>query len=339
MNRKWIPIVAVVFVALIFIGEALTYSSGVNRYDSSAERNGSVVDYSISSSGTNDYSAVLFDNHGFKRLDRLVIYIDESYAANFDKASLLIPVCDMDPYYYAEQVERSLKIRSFENCRIVDRQGLIDYIEDTISYPLGCGILSISYALPGEIYKGNTDDQLMKWIDSGGSLYGLGSIPGHLYYNEGELTIVENNQELFFGSNDCINMDLDLTPEETGNDFTKALCLIGYEIFLGVDTSKIPVGKGYRAMGCMRDSISAYTLLEYGNGMVVQISGKFRIEQFEDLSQIMASGICYKTDIVGYDEGRVTRGTVNGSFDTTDGNLLYLFIGRAYSVYGRVYDV
>ena len=73
--------------------------------------------------------------------------------------------------------------------------------------------------------------------------------------------------------------------------------------------------------------------------MVVQSAGKFRIEQFEDFAQIMASGICYKSDIAGYEEGRVTRNTVHGSFDSTDGDVLYLFIGRAYSVYGRTYDV
>ena len=339
MNRKWIPIVAVVFVALIFIGEALTYSSGVNRYDSSAERNGSVVDYSVSSSGTNDYSAILFDNHGFKRLERLVIYVDEDYGSNFSKASSLSAVCNMDPVYYAEQIELSMKIRCFENVSVCDRQGLIDYLNDTRTDPKGCGILSISYALPGEVYSGHADDSLMKWIEAGGSLYWAGSIPGSLYYDEGELRTVSGNQGLFFGSDNCINTDWGLRPEETGNDFTNAFCLIGYEIYLGVDASKLPAGREYRTMGCMKDSVSAYTLLEYGQGMVVQAAGKFRIEQFEDLSQIMASGVCYKSDIIGYDDGRVTRGTISGSFDATDGDLLYLYIGRAYSVYGRAYDV
>ena len=40
MDKKWISIVVIVFIAMILIGEVLTYSSGVNRYDSDAVRNG-----------------------------------------------------------------------------------------------------------------------------------------------------------------------------------------------------------------------------------------------------------------------------------------------------------
>ncbi len=338
MNKRWIPIVAVILVASIFLGEILTYSSGLNRYDSSAERNGTIVDYSVSSSGTNDYSAILIDNHGFERLDRLVIYVDEDYGANFNKATSLTAVCYMDPTYYAEQIERSMKIRSFENVTVCGRQGLIDYLEETKADPKGCGILSPSYALPGEIYRGNSDDTLMKWIGAGGSIYWVGSVPGALYYDNGELTQVGGCQSLFFGS-DCIVADWNILPDNVGGTFTKELCLIGYEVFLGVDTSKLPAGKQFRAMGCMKDSLAAYTLVQYGEGMVVQSAGKFRIEQFEDFAQIMASGICYKSDIAGYEEGRVTRNTVHDSFDSTDGDVLYIFIGRAYSVYGRTYDV
>ena len=154
------------------------------------------------------------------------------------------------------------------------------------------------------------------------------------------MIVVENAQELFFGCSDCINIDEELVPDTMDDDMTKVLCLLGYEIYLGVDTSKLPVGRGYKALGCMKDGIAAYTLVEYGNGMVMQSAAvKFRIEQFEDCSQIMASGLCYKSDIAGYDEGKVTRNTVEGSFDTSDGDVLYLFIGRAYTVYGRTYDV
>ena len=338
MEKKWIPIVAVVFVALIFIGEALTYTSGVYSYDSSAERNGTSVDYSISSSGTNDYSAVLFDNDGFKRLDRLAIYIDEGYRTNLSKASSLSPVIDMDTNYYAEQIERALKLRSFENVTICDRQGLINYMNETDADPRGCGILSPSYALPGEIYTGNSSDPLMDWLNRGGSLYWVGSIPGSFYYNNGELTIVEGNQSLFFGS-DCVNTDSKLYPDGVENDFTKALGMIGFDLYLGVDTSRLPDGKDFRAIGCKNGSVFGETLLKYGDGMIVQSAGPFTIEQVEDLTQMMASGLCFKSTIVGCYDGKVTRGTVTGSFDSAGGDVIYLYIGKAYTVYGRAYDV
>ena len=73
--------------------------------------------------------------------------------------------------------------------------------------------------------------------------------------------------------------------------------------------------------------------------MIVQSAGPFRFQQVEDISQIIVSGVCYKSTILGCEDGRVTRNTVRGSFGIADGDILYLYIGKAYSVYGRAYDV
>ncbi len=180
MDKKWISIVVIVFIAMRLIGEVLTYSSGVNRYDSDAVRNGASVNYSISSSGTNDYRAVLMDNGGFKGLERLAIYVDENYEKNLDAARNLTPIGYMEAAYYADQMQRSLKLRSFDNTVICDSKGLIEFLEETKANPKGCGILSISYALPGEIYTGSAMDPLMVWIGNGGSLYWPDSVPGSL---------------------------------------------------------------------------------------------------------------------------------------------------------------
>ena len=85
MEKKWILVVAAVFIAMILIGEAIAYGGG-NSYDSSATRDGDTVSYSVSSSGTNDYTAILIDNHGFTSLKHLVIYVDENSGNNLDDA-------------------------------------------------------------------------------------------------------------------------------------------------------------------------------------------------------------------------------------------------------------
>ncbi|MBQ7702671.1 MAG: hypothetical protein IJT54_09780 [Candidatus Methanomethylophilaceae archaeon] len=336
MDKKWISIVVIVFIAMILIGEVLTYSSGVNRYDSDAVRNGASVNYSISSSGTNDYRAVLMDNGGFKGLERLAIYVDENYEKNLDAARNLTPIGYMEAAYYADQMQRSLKLRSFDNTVICDSKGLIEFLEETKANPKGCGILSISYALPGEIYTGSAMDPLMVWIGNGGSLYWADSVPGSLYYNNGELMFVNNSQELFFGAN-CINLNGGLHPDTVEKNYTKALCLADHQLFLGADSSAIV--REHLSMGSMNGSIAAITLVRYGEGMVVQTAGSFRIEQIEDLSQILASGICYKSTIIDQYEGRVTRSTINGSFESISGDRLYLCIGSIYPVYGRAFDV
>lgn len=337
MEKKLIPIVTVLFVVMIFAGEILTYSSGITRYDSSVVRNETSIDYSVSSTGTNDYSVVLIDNDGFKRLDRLVIYVDENYDRNYDKAESFVKMCNIDPVYYSEQIKRALEIRAFDNVEICDSKGLVNYLNETKSDSKGCGILSLSYALPGEIYTGNAEDTLMKWIGSGGSLYWVASIPGVFCYKDGELIFVEKSQELFFGTDGCINEEEALIPESIGGKHTEALCLIDYQLYLGVDTSML--SRQYLAMGSMKGGVASTVIVNYGEGMVTQFAGDFEIQQLEDISQVLASGMCYKSVIVDYAEGRVTRTTVGGSFNSTTGDTVYLFIGRNYSVYGRAYDV
>ena len=117
MVKRWILIVAAAFIAMILIGEAIAYGGGYS-YDSSASRDGSTVSYSVSSSGTNDYTAILIDNHGFASLKKLAIYIDEGYYTNYDEASSLSRVYKNDVDYYADQIKRLLELRSFRDVTI-----------------------------------------------------------------------------------------------------------------------------------------------------------------------------------------------------------------------------
>ena len=340
MEGKWILIVAVAFIAMIVIGEAVAYGGGYS-YDSSAERSGDIVSYSVSSSGSNDYTAVLIDNHGFSTLEKLVIYVDDDYVPNYRKASDLSMVYESDPSYYADQIKRMLEIRSFKDVIICDGEGLIDFVNETIANPGSCGILSVSYSLPGEIYSGSAEDKLMKWIDGGGSLYWVGSIPGEFYYDsDGKLIQVSDSQELFFGASDCTNPREEVDMKLNDNEYTRSLSLISEFSGLGLDISKLKeTGRKYLAMGILDGDYSSYTFVEYGGGMVVQFAGPFKIVQTEDIAQMIASRICIYSTIVAYEGERVTRTTEQGSFESSDGDILYVYIGRNYSVYGRAWDV
>ena len=337
MGRKWVLVVAAVFIAMILIGEAVAYGGGVS-YDSSAERDGNIVSYSVSSSGTNDYTAVLIDNHGFTSLKKLVIYVDEESGRNMDDACARGMVFRNDIPYYADQLKKMLELRSFKDVTICDSKSLVDYVNDSSADPRSYGILSVSYSLPGEIYTGNAEDKLMKWVDAGGSLYWTGSIPGQFYYDaNGEMRSVANCQELFFGASDCFKSFGYGSPTVNDNEFTESLSLINEYTELGLDITKIT--DEYRAIGAIDGNYSSATLVQHGNGMVVQFSGAFELVQAEDIAQIIASKVCFKSTIVGYEGGRVTRTTEKGTFESPAGDVVYVFIGRNYSVYGRAWDV
>ena len=337
MVKKWILAVAAVFIAIILIGEVIAYGGGVS-YDSSASRDGDTVSYSVSSSGTNDYTAVLIDNHGFASLKHLVIYVDENSGNNMEDACARGLVFRNDIPYYADQLKKMLELRSFDDVTICDSKGLVDYVNGSYADPRSYGLLSVSYSLPGEIYSGNASDKLMKWMDAGGSLYWTGSVPGQFYYDaNGEMKNVPNCQELFFGATDCIKTGGYGSPTVNDNEFTRSLSLINEYTELGLDISKI--SRDHKAMGAIDGNYSSATLVQYGEGMIVQFSGAFELVQAEDVAQIVASRMCYKSTIVDYEGGRVTRTTEKGSFESSDGDIVYVFIGRNYSVYGRAWDV
>lgn len=336
---------AVFFLSVIFVGEMCTYVCVTAHYDSHAyrEENGDIR-YSVSSSGTGDYCVVLIDNKGFERVKELLIYVDEGYEDRFERAEEYHSLFRTDPLQLAEQIKLGLEVRSFTNVKICNSRELITYIEEKMasdSGPSGCGILSVSYALPGDIYKGTPDDELIRWIEKGGCLYWTSSAPGEFYINdEGEIEFVKDACNLFFGAQNCINLGRSgVRPLSISNDFTKSLVMKDACSEYIVDATKIK--SEHIALGTIRDGYVSEILMRYGDGMLVQFSGIYESYQIDDICQTIASGLCYKSKIDYCECGRVTRTTIQGeiSSEESDKKILYIFIGKTYPSYGKSWDV
>lgn len=342
--KKGLAIVTIaLFLLVIFIGEVYTCVCKIDC-SSYACREGDVIHYSVSSSGTNDYCAVLIDNKGFERAKELLIYVDEGYEDRFEQAEKHQFLYHIDPWQLSKQIKLGLEMRSFTNVRICDSHDLIKYIEEKLtsdSGPSGCGILSVSYALPGEIYKGTSGDKLVSWIEKGGCLYWTGSVPGEFYISDkGELEFVENACDLFFGTQDCIEIrPSNIQPSSISNDFTESLVMKNACSEFGVNTTKIE--SEYIILGTIRDNFVSEILMRYGDGMLVQFSGTYGLYQIDDICQTIASGLCYKSEIDYYECGKVTRTTMQGTILSEEVNkkTLYIFIGKMYPLYGKLWDV
>ena len=68
------------------------------------------------------------------------------------------------------------------------------------------------------------------------------------------------------------------------------------------------------------------------------ISGAANIDQYDDIGQLLASGIDHDTRIVEHVDGRVERGHVTGTISVnSDDQSLFIYIGGIYTMYGRLF--
>ncbi len=328
-----VVIVAVVVCALVLIGEFTTYYPGLHEYDAEVEWSDGSVDYTVSATGSHPYDVVLLADA--KHLSGLTVYVDPTYDEYFDEAQEHSEFGYMEQEYYAQQVGAFLGMRSFHDVGPCGPEGLVDLIGSTMGRS-DVAILVSSYALPMEVYDGTPDCPLLQWIRAGGTLYWVGSEIGRFYTDGSGIHLVEANQGLFFGT-ECINTSGSIYADaRIDNGFGTALNLNSSNLMNGVDVSKVP---GALGIGYSGEGFSSVSLVPFGSGEVVVFSGKFDIDQLDDIGQVVASGISHDSILLGHEEGDVVRGTVHGSLDIPEGMAdmnLYITVGGTYVRYGEV---
>lgn len=337
MRPKVDPIIvtAIILCAAILVGEVLTYSQDVHGYGAEAEWSGDLVDYRVSSSGADVYDAVLVDNGARPPIDALMLYVDDLYDRYYEEASESSDPPILSQQYFAEQVKAFLGFRSFSCTEICHDDGLIGFILATVDDPSGKAIMVSSYALPSEIYDGTDDCPLIRWISNGGTLYWVGSEIGRFHRDDLGLHAVEGNQELFLGAQDCLNTAGSLVANERiDNGFTDAFCLKNSNVLNGVDVGKV---SGALGIGYSENGYSSIALVPFGTGSICVFAGIFDINQFDDIGQVVSSGLTSDSAIIGHVRGDVKRGEVSGSmrFDPPSDPTLYIYIGGTYTKFAE----
>lgn len=327
-------ILTTILCLVVFVGEICTYAP-VHEYDTDAEWSESSVDFTVSSSGSDVYSALLLDHKGSSPVETIYVFMDENYLTHYNTVVETQDIGYVDQEYYAEQISKVLAIRGFTSVRICDSSELEALIKSTIEDPRGYGIVVGSYAMPSAIYSGHYDDPIMKWIGGGGTLYWFGSEIGKFYSDPNGLWEVQDNQELFFGKK-CINTsDVELGTELVNSPFTDALSLKNSNIKFALNADGLMNGLEMGYTSCGYSSIS---MASVGQGSVCIFGGSFDIKQMDDIGQIIASGITPSTTIVDIVESNVTRGKSTGSMNyECDNPYLYIYIGGTYTKYGELH--
>ena len=330
-------VLAVVLCLLVFAGEYFTYYSDIHEYRASATWGEGTVEYSVYSSGSDAYSAVLTETGGFHSVDWLTILVDEDYDSLYGEASLITGVSYVDQQHYAVEFIEALGLRGFSDVGVSSSEDLPEYINGTLGNPKGHGLLVMTYALPVSVYDGTSDCPLLKWVSGGGSLYWIGSEVCSLYKEGGNLVKVDGSQELLFGR-DCMNRsDEYLADTVVDNGFTDALCLKNSGLNFALDVSGV---EDSLAMGYSKGGYSTVSFVGYGVGQICVIGGEACVNQTDDLGQIIASGLSHASELIEVQKGVVTRGEHTSVMDVpSDAASLYVYTGGFYTNFGEDFHV
>lgn len=328
-----IAVIAVLLCAVIVVGEVLTYSQ-VHHYDASAEWNENTVDFTVSSSGSDRYDAVLIDNHGRVPVDEVFIYEDETYDDYFREASGVSTPEYTDQEVASNDYTKYLNARSFDNVSSGGEEGLLSYLTDSAS-PSGKGLIVTSYALPSSVYDCTEDCILVEWLNAGGTLYWMHSEVGRFYVDEHGLQWTDG-PSILLGDAYQNTSDEPAAESRIENGFTEALCLKDSHMRNALCVDDVP---GSIRMGYSVDQYASIAGIPFGEGQIFVLSGKYDFDLTDDLAQLIASGITVSSEVVSHLTGTVTRGTVQSEMDVVESktSILYVYVGGTYTKYGETF--
>ncbi len=340
MNRekKLLAALTIAIIAVVLIGETLVYSD-ITEYRANIEYDSDRADYSIYSNGASSFDLVISDNGNFEPTDRYLIYYDDTYCTAYDSSDMPVLGRMDGQEYYIDQLIKTLEYKGVTSITVVDAAALADALQnDVASANNKTALIVISGALPATVYTGQSTDCIFNWLDEGGRLYWLGNVIGLYYATPEELQLVPNCQTLFFGS-DCVNQKEDGKAYEdvTANNYRYALSLSNNQTLYGLNGTALP---DCLTLGYTDGQYSSVSIVKHGEGMICVLSGNYTDYQRADLSQIIASGLCYCSEIAYQTGGEVVRTTIQNTVQLPsdkDNYAGYIYIGGYFPSFGRTF--
>jgi len=340
-------VIFVLVVATVLIGEAYVYTQDAGRYSSDVRVNGDgVLEYSMTSKGSEQYSVVVSDNGSFEKIEKYYIYYDTDYGSKVEKVQVPVGARELNQEYHISQLVKLLNNRGICDIDVPNAADLKEKMELDVTDGKcsSRGLIVLSGALPDTIYTGLAGDPIFKWIGAGGSLYWAGNLLGKYYATaDGKTTEVTNDYEFaFFGRSGCLNTgDEDHELQDiVSNDYRHSLSLMNNRVRYGVDVSIFAAGDAL-AVGYTDGRYGSAVTVKHGAGMICVLAGDYSNAQRHDLAQLIASGIYYDSKEIGHVAGNIKRGTVTGtmegvSFASGINYTAYVYYGGYYTVYGKM---
>lgn len=332
--KKTATVISVIIIAAILIGEIFicNFNAG-SVYGSSSEMNENGLTCTVHSDIASTYTVMIIDNGEMRPSSEYYLFSDKDCKTALAENSEYEDCIEQLKY----QLKKNNITPTEKNADDLSSSMRSDIANDTCNKSL----IILAGAFPSTVYTGHTDDLIFKWLEKGGRVYWSGNIIGSYYSTADSICTVDNGQRLFFGT-DCVNgTDVSKTTDAvTDNSFGKILCLQNNDVQYGIDISRIH-DRGTLAFGFEKDGYASTAAVQFGKGMICVFGGELSTKMRTDMTQTIASGICWSTDLIASESGELVRTshtTVSEFTPTDDYYSAFIFIGGYFTEYGQRYD-
>lgn len=345
-SERPILIIAAVFIAVLLIGEVIVYSAD-EKYSAEVTRTAGGLEWSISSSGSNTYEILVFDNGTSLSQNNFYFYLDENYGYTSTPGKQPVGSKALHPEHYLSLLEKELKYRGIDNIEYVDAERLAEVLSNHTESEKSA-LIMVSGSIPDTVYGGR--DILTEWVRSGGTLYWAGGIIGEtISHRDGSVDIVTDGPSRILGA-DCVNSLRAEGDENAGlvdaaindNDLQKLLGIGNNSVLYAVDANRLG-SIPHLSLGFTDGTYASVTYIQSERGQICVLGGDLTHEQNSDLSQLVASGISYQSTLVASESGEIFGTNINGTLAfASPGNIrVYIFLGHGadYPVFGRGFDI
>lgn len=335
MEKRTLYAIFMVFVAIMFAGQILSYAVDPYHHEASSWDNGDgTIGYRVSSSTSSEYGAVMIDTGSVVMPDKLLVYYDTSFISHVG----------------GEYVGKVLRVIASElrlagiDFELVSAERLLDRIQsDLTAGTPSFRVLIPSGAMPNIIYAGSAESPIMKWLEQGGALYWTGGPIGRHISEPVGLSECTGYGNLFFGIADS-DISTGLNGRAYGEqkslnfDEFKSLNILFNDCTYGIKTGAMA---NYLSIGYTADEGDSLVLAKYngGSGMIVDFGGKLATNTAPTIAKVIASKITYDSSVVYEGTGRLQGNAVSGSIpaDPAKTYILYVWIGYPIQIFSRTF--
>jgi len=322
-------IVLVVFIAVILLGQFISYNSPYYS-NFNVERDGNDAQFNIDSNLSLDYTAVSLDNGNLYQLDRYVAFYDDSYPMPGRKDKTLDSLNwlrhDLEKYRVALHIEKIPEIMK-----------IITELDTKTALIFATG------TLPAEIYDGTPSSPLFEWLKAGGVMYWMNGKIGSTYAEQGtsELRNVSDSDVLFFGTSDVVRKDTGnvYARNLTDDSLTDVLKIYFNECTNGMDLGKLTTGS--LGLDYTYENYSSVAFVKYhdGTGMICNLGGTLNHDTAHSVAQIIAPNLTYVSTVIDNHNGQISKdpaGMLQCAAGETD---VFIFIGIMTVISGQCFRI
>lgn len=301
--------IGVVIIAVILLGQCLSYYANGNSTSISTEVDGSEISYTIKS-GSDFACDEIHLSNGFETPRTFYILTDPSFGSVMSDG-------DMKSTCYL--LSREIGLCPSVTVKSADAGMVSDMIDSSLSSGnFGIGLIIITGAIPEVIYDGTPSSKIIQWITAGGMLYYAGSQFGiNIATHDGVKQVDDWSavSQSLFGTDElfCTDSDVGLAQKKITPELTEIAKLTFNSIGSGVKMSAAPADSLF--LGYTDDIYSSIALMKYGSGQLTCFGGTVGYQDSYSLAHVISLGITYKTELVSNISSNITGSSHGGEFE------------------------